>query len=148
VPLLLLLVRSSLLYVSLPFQIPHPFRIYISLYIDLTESNYKCWQPDEGGDDRNDAGGDAEEEDLDEEALSWRVSSDQFQMIKSNSDLRQALRDPSLQKTLVKIDAATNRDAALAEAMKDERFKDFVDTVLITIGVCERGPDGFVVFTG
>ena len=39
------------------------------------------------------------------------------------------------------------RELALSEAMKDERFRDFADNVLVAVGVCIRGEDGHLFFS-
>lgn len=65
-------------------------------------------------------------------------------------ELLTALRDPRLQRVLAAIDGARDRPEALKAAKRTEgkQFQEFLDRLLIALGVCERGAGGEVVFVG
>lgn len=65
-------------------------------------------------------------------------------------ELLTALRDPRLQRVLTAIDGARDRPEALKAAKRTEgkQFQEFLDRMLVALGVCERGAGGEVVFVG
>lgn len=103
-------------------------------------------------------GGDDGDEDAEEDAEA--LSSEQLSRIGRSASLRAALRDPHLQQVIRDIDSAGEaeqrsgrlraadrlRVQAIQKARRDARFKDFVDELLTTVGVCERDAEGNPVF--
>lgn len=77
-------------------------------------------------------------DDLEEEGedYGWRLSQEQFHKLNSAEWIKSMLRDPALQETIGKVDSEDDREGALEQARQnDDRFKDFIDKMLVEIGV-------------
>jgi len=59
-----------------------------------------------------------------------------------------ALRDPKLQKILLEVDMADDREVALEKKLKIPRFRDFMDMCLLGVGLARNRDDGNVEFVG
>ena len=63
-----------------------------------------------------------------------KLSRDQLEQVANNQEIQWLLRDEKLQKVLLNIDTASNREAALDTAMAAPNFKEFTDKVLGIVG--------------
>jgi hypothetical protein len=71
-----------------------------------------------------------------EEEEGWILNQRQLSALRRSEKVIHALGDESLQKLLLEIDSADDRQKALAAAINsDPRFAQFADTILSAIGV-------------
>lgn len=88
--------------------------------------------------------GDQEEggEEEDDEGDMPKLKPEHMQRLDASSAVRRAMADGELRRTLQEIDAAPRPERALARALEDDRFRDFVHTMLVAAGLREEDDAG------
>ena len=74
------------------------------------------------------------------------VREEEFVKLARTPAIRAALRDSRLQRILLRIDGAEDREGTLRRAMNNPEFRSFINDMLLTMGMARKLPNGEVEF--